>query len=167
MSFEFLISKIQKNNFLLIGRAGIDIYPDPPGTKTENAKSFVTHLGGSSANMGVQLTLFGGNCNLLTRVSDDALGKLAINQLNHYGVKNKLVEFEKNESRISFAIVETTVKDHQSIIYRHKASDLFLNKDSGEAILKIVVSNKPLFIAAQEVNSTVDNKKWINKQQRY
>ena len=132
MSFEFLISKIQKNNFLLIGRAGIDIYPDPPGTKTENAKSFVTHLGGSSANMGVQLTLFGGNCNLLTRVSDDALGKLAINQLNHYGVKNKLVEFEKNESRISFAIVETTVKDHQSIIYRHKASDLFLNKDDVE-----------------------------------
>ena len=56
MSFEFLISKIQKNNFLLIGRAGIDIYPDPPGTKTENAKSFVTQLGGSSANMGVQLT---------------------------------------------------------------------------------------------------------------
>ena len=37
MSFEFLISKIQKNNFLLIGRAGIDIYPDPPGTKTEQA----------------------------------------------------------------------------------------------------------------------------------
>ena len=132
MSFEFLISKIQKNNFLLIGRAGIDIYPDPPGTKTENAKSFVTHLGGSSANMGVQLTLFGGNCNLLTRVSDDALGKLAINQLNHYGVKNKLVKFEKNETRISFAIVETTVKDHQSIIYRHKASDLFLNKDDIE-----------------------------------
>ena len=53
MSFEFLISKIQKNNFLLIGRAGVDIYPDPPGTKSENAKSFVTHLGGSAAIMGV------------------------------------------------------------------------------------------------------------------
>ena len=53
MSLEFLISKIKNNNFLLIGRAGIDIYPDPPGTKTENAKKFVTHLGGSSANMGV------------------------------------------------------------------------------------------------------------------
>ena len=44
------------------------------------------------------------------------------------------------------------------------SKDLFLNKESGEAILNIVVSNKPLFIAAQEVNSTVDNKKWINKQ---
>ena len=55
MSLEFLISKIKKNNFLLIGRAGIDIYPDPPGTKTENAKNYVTYLGGSSANMGCLL----------------------------------------------------------------------------------------------------------------
>ena len=128
MSLEFLISKIQKNNFLLIGRAGVDIYPDPPGTKTENAKNYVTYLGGSSANMGVQLTNHGGLCSLLTRVSNDALGKFILNQLDYYGVKRNLIKFENNESRISFAIVETTVEDHQSIIYRHKASDLFLNK---------------------------------------
>lgn len=129
MSLEFLISKIQKNNFLLIGRAGVDIYPDPPGTKTENANKYVTHLGGSSANMGVQLTKYGGSCSLLTRVSNDALGKFAINQLDSYGVKSDLVKLEDNESRISFAIVESTVVDHQSIIYRHKAADLFLNKN--------------------------------------
>jgi len=132
MSLEFLISKIQKNNFLLIGRAGVDIYPDPPGTKTENANKYVTHLGGSSANMGVQLTKYGGSCSLLTRVSNDALGKFAINQLDSYGVKSDLVKFEDNESRISFAIVESTVVDHQSIIYRHKAADLFLNKNDIE-----------------------------------
>ena len=101
MSLKFLISKIKKNNFLLIGRAGIDIYPDPPGTKTEQATNFVSHLGGSSANMGVELVKFGGSCSLLTRVSDDALGKLAMNQLNHYGINNKLIKFEKNESRSS------------------------------------------------------------------
>jgi len=129
---EFLISKIQKNNFLLIGRAGVDIYPDPPGTKTENANKYVTHLGGSSANMGVQLTKYGGSCSLLTRVSNDALGKFAINQLDSYGVKSDLVKLEDNESRISFAIVESTIVDHQSIIYRHKASDLFLNKNDIE-----------------------------------
>ena len=129
MSLEFLISKIQKNNFLLIGRAGVDIYPDPPGTKTENATKYVTHLGGSSANMGVQLTKYGGSCSLLTRVSNDALGKFAINQLDSYGVKSDLVKLEDNESRISFAIVESTIVDHQSIIYRHKAADLFLNKN--------------------------------------
>ena len=129
MSLEFLISKIQKNNFLLIGRAGVDIYPDPPGTKTENTNKYVTHLGGSSANMGVQLTKYGGSCSLLTRVSNDALGKFALNQLDSYGVNRDLVKLEDNESRISFAIVESTVVDHQSIIYRHKASDLFLNKN--------------------------------------
>ena len=132
MSLEYLISKIQQNNFLLIGRAGVDIYPDPPGTKTENAKNYVTHLGGSSANMGVQLTKYGGICSLLTRVSNDALGKFVLNQLHYYGVKKNLVKFEDNESRISFAIVESTLEDHQSIIYRHKAADLFLNKNDIE-----------------------------------
>jgi 5-dehydro-2-deoxygluconokinase len=129
MSLEFLISKIKLNNFLLIGRAGVDIYPDPPGTKTEHAKFFVSHLGGSSANMGVELTKFGGVCSLLTRVSNDALGMLALNQLDLYGVNRELIKLEDNESRISFAIVESTTQDHQSIIYRHKASDLFLNKE--------------------------------------
>ena len=128
MSLEFLISKIKKNNFLLIGRAGIDIYPDPPGTKIESSEKFISHLGGSSANMGVELTKFGGLCTLLTRVSNDALGRLALNQLDFYGVNRDLINFEDNESRISLAIVETTIKDHQSIIYRHKAADLFLNK---------------------------------------
>ena len=132
MSLEFLISKIQKNNFLLIGRAGVDIYPDPPGTKTENANKYVTHLGGSSANMGVQLTKYGGSCSLLTRISNDALGKFVLNQLDFYGVKNTLIKLQDNESRISFAIVESTTEDHQSIIYRHKAADLFLNKNDIE-----------------------------------
>ena len=132
MSLEFLISKIQKNNFLLIGRAGVDIYPDPPGTKTENANKYVSHLGGSSANMGVQLTKYGGSCSLLTRISNDALGKFVLNQLDFYGVKKTLIKLEDNESRISFAIVESTTEDHQSIIYRHKAADLFLNKNDIE-----------------------------------
>ncbi len=132
MSLEFLISKIQKNNFLLIGRAGVDIYPDPPRTKTENANKYVTHLGGSSANMGVQLTKYGGSCSLLTRISNDALGKFVLNQLDFYGVNNTLIKLEDNESRISLAIVESTTEDHQSIIYRHKAADLFLNKNDIE-----------------------------------
>ena len=133
MSLKFLISKIKKNNFLLIGRAGIDIYPDPPGTKTEQATNFVSHLGGSSANMGVELVKFGGSCSLLTRVSDDALGKLVLNQLDLYGINKNLIKFEKKEARISFAIVESTIKDHQSIIYRHNAADLFLNHQDIES----------------------------------
>ena len=89
------LKKIQENNFLIMGRAGVDIYPDPPGTITENATHFVTHLGGSSANIAVALTKLGGNCKLLTSVSDDALGKLSINQLNYYKVDTSLIKFKK------------------------------------------------------------------------
>ena len=128
-NLDVILERIQQNNFLIIGRAGIDIYPDPPGTKTENAKHFVTHLGGSSANISVALTKLGGTCHLLTCVSEDALGKLAINQLNHYGVNTALIRQVKGESRISFAVVETTMKDHQSIIYRNGAADLEMNSE--------------------------------------
>jgi len=60
------------------------------------------------------------------------LGKFVLNQLDYYGVKRDLIKSEDNETRISFAIVETTMEDHQSIIYRHKAADLFLNKNDIE-----------------------------------
>ena len=121
------LKKIKENKFLIIGRAGIDIYPDPPGTKTENATHFVTHLGGSSANIAVALTKLGGNCKILTSVSDDALGRLAINQLRSYDIDTSFISFKREESRISFAVVESRIEDHQSIIYRNKASDLLMN----------------------------------------
>jgi Sugar kinases, ribokinase family len=76
----------------------------------------------------VQISKLGGKCILLTRVSDDALGKYTINELRKYNVNTDLIKFEKDESRISLAVVESTNKDHQSIIYRHNASDLFMNK---------------------------------------
>ena len=123
------LERIKENNFLIIGRAGVDIYPDPPGTKIENATHFVTHLGGSSANIAVALTKLGGNCKILTSVSDDALGRLAINQLQYYKIDTSLISFKKDESRISFAVVETRIEDHQSIIYRNKASDLLMNNE--------------------------------------
>ena len=128
MKLNFILKKILENNFLIIGRAGIDIYPDPPGTKTELAKNFVAHLGGSSANIAVSLTKLGGNCKLLTTISDDALGRLALNQLKDYGVDISLIRSIKNEARLSFAIVESRIKEHQSIIYRHGAADLFMEK---------------------------------------
>ena len=38
-SLDVILYNIQQNNFLIIGRAGIDIYPDPPGTKQKMPKS--------------------------------------------------------------------------------------------------------------------------------
>ncbi len=65
--------ELRGKNFLIIGRAGMDLYPDPPGTKTEEAVNFFACLGGSSANIGVAITKLGGQASLVTRVADDAI----------------------------------------------------------------------------------------------
>jgi len=128
------LKKIKENKFLIIGRAGIDMYPDPAGTKIENATNFISHLGGSSANIAVALTKLGGNCKLLTSVSDDALGRYVINQLNSYNIDTSLITFKKDESRISLAVVESAIENHQSIIYRNKASDLLMSNEEIDRI---------------------------------
>lgn len=131
MSFQ---SKIAENNFIIIGRAGMDIYPDPPGTKTEDATHFFTCLGGSSANIGVAITRQGGKAALVTRVSDDSIGRFAVNQLKKYDVDATHVHAEGGEARNSLAVVETRVENHQSVIYRNGAADFQMTVDDVEAV---------------------------------
>ena len=120
--------------FLVIGRAGIDFYPDPPGVRTEDGERFVSHLGGSSANICVALVRQGGQAALVTRVSDDAIGRFCVNQLNHYGVDASQVRVQGGEARTSLAVVESRVEDHQSIIYRNGAADFEMNRADIDAI---------------------------------
>ncbi len=105
------LDRIRGNNFVIIGRAGMDFYPDPPGTKTEEANHFFACLGGSSANIGVAITRHGGKAALVTRVSDDAIGRFAQNELDRYGVDRTHVKSVGGEARNSLAVVETRVED--------------------------------------------------------
>lgn len=123
-----LISLLERNSFVVIGRAGVDIYPDPPGTRIEDATRFVTDLGGSSANIAVGIVKLGGRASLVTAVSNDAVGRLARNRLTHYGVETKHVRSVGGEARNSFAIAESRVEDHQSVIYRNGAADFEMNE---------------------------------------
>ncbi|MCJ8310029.1 MAG: 5-dehydro-2-deoxygluconokinase [Hyphomicrobiales bacterium] len=120
--------------FLIIGRAGMDFYADPPGTRTEEATQFVSHLGGSSANIAVGLTKQGGKAALVTSVSDDAIGRFCINQLNHYGVDATHVRSVGGEARNSLAVVETRLHNTQSVIYRNGAADFVMTVDDIDAI---------------------------------
>lgn len=125
---------LRGKNFLIIGRAGMDMYPDPPGTKTEEATQFVTCLGGSSANIGVAITKLGGRASLVTRVADDAIGRFCCNQLDHYGIDRTHVHAQGGEARNSLAVVETRIEDHQSVIYRNGAADFEMTQTDVEAI---------------------------------
>ena len=128
------LDRIAGNNFVIIGRAGMDFYPEPPGTKTENAETFFACLGGSSANIGVAIVQHGGQASLVTSVSDDAIGRFCLNQLDRYGIDRKHVKSVGGEARNSLAVVESRVEDHQSVIYRNGAADFEMTIADVEAV---------------------------------
>lgn len=129
-----LIDGIRKNDFVIVGRAGMDMFPDPPGTKTEEATRFVSALGGSAANTAAGICKLGGKAALVTSVSDDSIGRYCLNQLDHYGVDRTHVKSVGGEARNSLAVYESRVEDHQTVIYRNGAADFQMTKDDVEAV---------------------------------
>jgi 5-dehydro-2-deoxygluconokinase len=119
---------------LVIGRAGMDLYADPPGTPIETATRFTTALGGSSANIAVALTRAGGRAALLTCVSDDAVGRFCLAQLDEYGIDRAHVRCIGGEARNSLAVVESRLENCQSVIYRNGAADFTMTTEDVEAV---------------------------------
>jgi 5-dehydro-2-deoxygluconokinase len=128
------LARLAGNNFLIVGRAGMDLYADPPGARTEEAGRFTACLGGSSANIAVALMRQGARAALATCVSDDAIGRFCLNELRRYGVDHRYVRAVGGEARNSLAVVETRVEDHQSIIYRNGAADFEMSLEDVKAL---------------------------------
>ena len=119
---------------MVLGRAGMDLYADPPGAETEHAGAFTTALGGSSANIAVAIARQGGKASLVTAVSDDAIGRFVRNQLDDYGVDSAMVRTIGGQVRTSLALVETRLENCQSVIYRNGAADFEVTEEDVAAI---------------------------------
>ena len=129
-----VLDGIKARNFLVIGRVGMDLSPDPAGTRTRDATSMMVAMGGSSANIAAGLVKFGCKAGLVTKVSDDAVGWYCLNQLDHYGVDRTHVHAISGECRTSLAVYETRVEEHQSVIYRNNAADFQMDIADVEAV---------------------------------
>jgi 5-dehydro-2-deoxygluconokinase len=129
-----MLEILRRNSFLVVGRAGLDLYADPPGTEIETAQTFQAALGGSAANIAVALVQQGGSCSLLTAVSDDAVGRYTRNALAAYGVDTSLLKIVGGEARNSLAVVETRAENCQSVIYRNGAADFEVMDADASAI---------------------------------
>jgi len=119
-----MLDRLRTNkNFLVFGRAGLDLYADPPGTIIEDAKSFSAALGGSAANIAVALARQGCKAALVTSVSNDAVGRFTLKALTSYNVDTRFINAVGGEARNSLAVVETRAENCQSVIYRNDAAD--------------------------------------------
>ena len=129
-----MFERLRQNSFLVVGRAGLDLYADPPGTGIENANGFQSALGGSAANIAVAITRQGGTCSLLTAVSDDSVGRYTKNALAGYGVDTAYTKTVGGEARNSLAVVETRAVNCQSVIYRNGAADFEVTQADAAAV---------------------------------
>lgn len=128
------LARLSGRNFLVIGRAGMDLYANPPGARIEEATRFTAALGGSSANIAAALTRQGCKAALLTCVSDDAVGRFCLAQLDAYGIDRSHVRSVAGEVRNSLAVVETRIEDCQSVIYRNNAADFAMLVEDVEGV---------------------------------
>ena len=93
-----ILSNINKK-ILVIGRAGMDVYPEPPGTKTEDVESFSSHLGGSAANTCVSLHRYGIETEIVTCISNDSIG--VFNVFVMCVCEKKIIKFQYRYSVLS------------------------------------------------------------------
>lgn len=128
------MERLRRNRFLVVGRAGLDLYADPPGTETEHATRFTAALGGSAANIAVGIVRQGGHAALFTAVSDDAVGRYTMNALQSYGIDTRHIHAVGGEARNSLAVVETKAENCQSVIYRNGAADFEVTAGAAAAI---------------------------------
>jgi 5-dehydro-2-deoxygluconokinase len=129
-----MLDRLRKNTFLVIGRAGLDLYADPAGTEIENAVKFHAALGGSAANIAVAISRQGGKTALLTAVSNDAVGRYTMKALAVFGVDTRHIKTVGGEARNSLAVVETRADNCQSVIYRNDAADFQIAEADAQAI---------------------------------
>ena len=66
---------------------------------------------------------------LLTCISDDAIGEYIINKLNEFKVGVEHCRKVNKSFQTQIAVVETILKNNQSILYRSNPCDLQLNKE--------------------------------------
>ncbi|MBI1416474.1 MAG: permease [Limimaricola sp.] len=121
-------NRLQAGQFLVLGRAGMDLYPDPPGTPTAEASRFVSDLGGSAGNIAAALVRAGSAASLVSAVSNDAVGRFVLAALARHGIGTVHVAVRGGGVRTSLALAESRMEGHETVIYRNGAADFALDR---------------------------------------
>ncbi len=153
-----LMDGIKGNRFAVLGRAGMDMYADPIGVKSEDADTFRADLGGSSANTCAGLVKLGSQASLITSVSDDAVGRFCLNRLRDYGVDTSYIRVLGGEYRMSLAVYESCIENFQNVIYRNGAVDFQVTEEDMDRVdftgFSAVISAGTVFAAEPSRSAT-------------
>ena len=119
---------------LVVGRAGLDLYPQPQGGKTRDAELFASDVGGSGANIAIAMKRVGGKIGLISALSDDPVGEFVRQRLDEEGVELDLTQTTYGDERTSLAIAEVRSEDCEVVIYRNNPADLKITFDENISV---------------------------------
>ena len=128
---------------IIVGRVGLDLYPEPDGTRIEDAARFITDLGGSAGNIAVALARQGASAALISPLSDDAVGRFVRATMATYQVDTSRCRAVAGDFRTSLALAETRASDCEVVIYRNGAADLQMD---GEDVDAAFIANASVLI---------------------
>jgi len=111
---------------LVLGRAGMDLYPEPDGARIHDAESFSSDLGGSAGNIAVAIAKAGAKVGLISALSDDSVGEFVRQRLQQSGVDISLIITTTGNERTSLALAEIRNEDCEVVIYRNNPADLMI-----------------------------------------
>ena len=114
---------------LVLGRAGMDLYPAEDGGKIAEAAAFTSDLGGSAGNIAVALSRQGVKTGLVSALSEDPVGRFVRRRLQDFAVDTRYLRSVAGDPRTSLALAEVRTEDCEVTIYRNNAADLQLTAD--------------------------------------
>ena len=131
---ERIADRLAGRAVLVVGRAGMDIYPVPDGTRIEDAAELVTDVGGSSGNIAVSIAKQGCGVMLMAALSQDGVGRFVDRSLTQYGVDTRYCLRTAGLERTSLALAESTTDRPDVVIYRNDAADLAITADLADQV---------------------------------
>ena len=148
----------EKLRAIVIGRAGMDLYPELQDGKIRDATSFTADLGGSAGNIAVAMCRAGASVAMLTGLSKDPVGDFVLKKLEIFGVDRELITITEGNERTSLALAEVRKDDCEVVIYRNNPADLSfqLTDVSREALKKanhVVITGTSLIDADSRSNT--------------
>ena len=119
----------RKFDVLVVGRAGMDLYPQPDGSKINSAQLFQSDMGGSAGNSAVALARHGLRVALWSAFSKDPVGDFARRSLTSYSVDTSYCFEAPEGTRTTLALVENLLDGFETVIYRNNAADFSIRPE--------------------------------------
>lgn len=120
---------------MTLGRVGLDLYAREHDTDFAQVSGFDKHVGGSPGLIAIGAAKLGKRSAILTRVSDDMVGRYVVERLQQGGVSTEGVTLDASGTRTSLAITEMRSDGCSVVIYRNDAADLALSPNDIDAAL--------------------------------